>query len=275
MRTLFFQEENVIRFEFGKNWNRFLRNLNEEGIREAENSLKRMLEMENLQDMRFLDIGSGSGLFSFAALRLGARVHSFDYDPQSAACTMELRRRYCRNDDRWTVEEGSVLDEHYLRSLGTFDIVYSWGVLHHTGDMWKALANAAIPVKVGGRFFVAIYNDQGSASRRWKWVKEVYCGSRLGKAVVISIFFPYFFLGSLAVDSLKGKNPVTRYKEYRRNRGMAVSTDWLDWLGGYPFEVAKPEDIFHFYREMGFRLERLKTCGGGLGNNEFVFYREK
>src|SRR5207302_10440486 len=127
------------RFEFGKNWGRFLEVLDDERIGEAEESLKKMLEVEGLAGKSFLDIGSGSGLFSLAARRLGARVHSFDYDPQSVACAAELRRRYFPNDEDWVVEPGSALDEAYLNRLGTFDIVYSWGVLHHTGAMWQAL----------------------------------------------------------------------------------------------------------------------------------------
>src|SRR5205807_740046 len=133
-------------------------------IAEAESSLKRMLEVESLAGRSFLDIGSGSGLFSLAARRLGARVRSFDYDPQSVACTRELRRRFYPDDADWQIEEGSVLDEGYVRALGTFDVVYSWGVLHHTGAMWRALAHAALPVAVGGKLFIAIYNDTGTQS---------------------------------------------------------------------------------------------------------------
>src|SRR5690606_102989 len=124
--------------------------------------------------LRFLDIGSGSGLSSLAARRLGARVHSFDYDPESVACTAELRRRFFPGSPDWTVERGSALDAGYLRGLGSFDIVYSWGVLHHTGRMWEGLANAALPVAEGGRLFVAIYNDTGTQSRRWRWIKRTY-----------------------------------------------------------------------------------------------------
>src|SRR5918911_286314 len=120
------------RFEFGRNWAKFLALLNEQRIADAENSLRQMLECEDLKGRSFLDIGSGSGLFSLAARRLGARVHSFDYDPHSVACTMELRRRFCPEDAAWTVETGSALDADYLKRLGRFDVVYSWGVLHHT-----------------------------------------------------------------------------------------------------------------------------------------------
>ncbi len=131
------------RFEFGANWARFLSVLNDERIEMAETSLKRMLEMDDLKGKTFLDIGSGSGLFSLAARRPGSRVHSFDYDPQSVACTAELKRRYFPEDANWTVEEGSVLDTDYLQGRGPFDVVYSWGVLHRTGAMWQALENVA------------------------------------------------------------------------------------------------------------------------------------
>ena len=138
------------RFEFGKNWASFLRLLNDERIVQAERSLCEMLEVSDLKRRSFLDIGSGSGLFSLAARRLGASVYSFDYDSNSVACTRELKQRYFPNDGNWTIQQASVLDEDYVRSLGKFDVVYSWGVLHHTGDMWTALRNAASAVENGG-----------------------------------------------------------------------------------------------------------------------------
>src|ERR1019366_2023181 len=155
------------RFAFGENWRSFLTMLDEERIRSAEDSLKLMLEVIDLKGKTFLDIGSGSGLFSLAARRLGAKVHSFDYDPQSVSCAIELKRRYYPDDTNWQVEEGSALDQRYLASLGRWDIVYSWGVLHHTGAMWPALRNIAPLVLRGGKLWIAIYNDQGPLSRYW------------------------------------------------------------------------------------------------------------
>ena len=272
MTTTFEQEvKQGDRFRFGENWQRFLSVLDDERIGEAEKSLKQMLEVEDLHGKSFIDIGSGSGLFSLAAHRLGAKVHSFDYDPQSVACTQELKQRYFPDDSNWTIKQGSALDTDYVKSLGQFDIVYSWGVLHHTGAMWKALENASLLVANKGLLFIAIYNDQGGKSKRWRRVKELYCSGIFGKTVVSSLFVPYFILKGLAKDIFQGKNPVTRYSEYKKSRGMSRIHDWFDWLGGLPFEVAKPEEIFSFYHARGFELKKMTTCGGGLGCNQFIF----
>lgn len=259
------------RFKFGENWERFLSVLNDERITEAEKSLKHMLKVENLQGKSFLDIGCGSGLFSLAARRLGAKVHSFDYDPDSVGCAQEVKHRYFPNDTDWTIDQGSVLDADYLRSLGQFDIVYSWGVLHHTGAMWQALENASVPVVNEGHLFIAIYNDQGGKSKFWHKVKRFYCSGILGKVFICALFIPYFIFGGLVVDIVNRKNPVTRYWRYSQRRGMSKTHDWFDWLGGYPFEVAKPEEIFQLYSNQGFILTKLITCGGKLGCNQFVF----
>jgi 2-polyprenyl-6-hydroxyphenyl methylase/3-demethylubiquinone-9 3-methyltransferase len=263
------------RFEFGKNWAWFLETLNDEKIEEAVKSLCDMLETDGLSGKRFLDIGSGSGLFSLAARRLGARVHSFDYDPNSVGCTEQLKHRYFPDDGNWTIESGSALDSNYLESLGKFDVVYSWGVLHHTGDMWTGLANAAIPVTSGGKLFVAIYNDQGTASRRWTKVQKLY--NRLPRGLRFLVVWPSFWVLNwrpLVKDCFRLK-PFKSIRDYGKNnqRGMSFWQDLVDWVGGYPREVATPEQMFDFYRRRGFSLTRLRTCGGSIGCNEFVFQK--
>lgn len=262
------------RFPFGRNWASFLGVLTEARIQEAERSLKEMLGAERVAGAAFLDAGSGSGLFSLAAMRLGARrVHSFDFDPESVACARELRRRYFPDAQNWTVEQGSVLDPDYMNRLGEWDIVYSWGVLHHTGRMWEGLTRAISAVKRPGLLFVSIYNDQGRMSTAWRCVKRIYNTGALGRIGVLSVFVPYFALRGLTIDLIRGKSPAARYHEYRTSRGMSLIHDWKDWLGGYPFEVARPEEVFEFCRSRGFSLEKLTTCGGRFGCNEFVFNR--
>jgi 2-polyprenyl-6-hydroxyphenyl methylase/3-demethylubiquinone-9 3-methyltransferase len=261
------------RFAFGSNWQRFLNYLTEERIAEAKKSLCAMLGVEDLKEKSFLDIGCGSGLFSLAAMRLGAEtVFSFDFDPRSVACAEELKRRYFNGEQSWKIQRGSVLDSKLLASLGKFDIVYSWGVLHHTGNMWQALENVIPLVASRGRLFIALYNDQGALSTAWKAIKRQYNRGLVWRILITPTFGICLALASFIKDVLfLHRNPLSRYREYKRSRGMAYTTDLLDWLGGYPFEVAKPDAVFDFFRAKGFDLVKLKTVGMRLGNNEFVF----
>lgn len=266
------------RFAFGGNWANFLKLLDETRISEAVESLKAMLEVDSLKGQSFLDVGSGSGLFSLAAKRLGARVVSFDYDPQSVACTRELKRRFYRDDTDWQIESGSVLERSYLKSLGKFDVVYSWGVLHHTGDMWLALSNVDSCVANNGKLFIALYNDQGGASHRWLIVKRVYnkVPAILRPIYLVAILLPRESK-SFLIHLVRGKpqNYFSQIVNYKTSRGMSWLHDQIDWIGGYPFEVARPDQVFSFFRKRGYKLEVIKTCGGSLGCNEFVFQRNQ
>jgi len=265
------------RFEFGKNWTNFLLRLDETRILKAEKSLKQMLELKSLEGKTFLDIGSGSGLFSLAARRLGATVHSFDYDALCVACTEELKRRYFPQDDHWKVEKGDVLDAGHLKSLGKYDVVYSWGVLHHTGAMWRAMENVIPSVTLGGKLFISIYNDQGNASRRWRMLKKLYNKSSNIIRFILVLLVGLFWIirtSLVRLSHLQNPLPFKEWADTEKERGMSVWHDLVDWVGGYPFEVAKPEEVFDFYRQRGFELVRLKTRGGGLGCNEYVFVRK-
>lgn len=263
-----------LRFAFGENWLRFAANVHADQIVEAETSLSRLLGTKDLAGRSFLDIGCGSGLFSLAARRLGARVRSFDIDPQSVACTQAMRNQHRPNDPDWKVEQGSILDPTFVGGLGSFDIVYSWGVLHHTGDMSSALTRAAGLVGALGTIAVAIYRKT-PCCRAWRLEKRIYATvPSLLQGVFRGAYKSAFFL----VKALRGENPFRLVREYKSNRGMNWHRDVHDWLGGYPYESTTPATIKQHFAEMGFQLVRsfeLPASLGllGTGCDEFVWRR--
>jgi SAM-dependent methyltransferase len=258
------------RFEFGLNWRSFLDALDQDRITEAVRSVTELLSLNDLSGKSFLDIGSGSGLFSLSARKLGADVRSFDFDPESVACTIELRRLYFNGDANWEVEEGSVLDREYMRKLGVYDIVFSWGVLHHTGNLVEAMENAIQCVGPGGVFVIALYNDEGVKSSFWKIIKRLYCKNLIYRSLIVCMFFPVYFALAVSKGLVRSGNPISEFSSYKERRGMSLVHDWFDWLGGYPFEVAKPGEILQFFRDRGFELHYLITTNR-LGCNQFVF----
>ncbi len=266
------------RFAFGRNWQQFLQTIDEERISAATAALADMLEVNSLAGQRFIDIGSGSGLSSLAARRLGAEVLSFDYDPQCVACSQELKSRFSPDDSQWTILHGSVLDRAFLDRLRKFDVVYSWGVLHQTGDMWTAIENVARLVDDEGKLFLSIYNDQGGKSRRWRTIKRIYCRSPVFvQTMLVLAIGGWWEVRDFLVRLVRWQNPLpfADWAKKKKTRGMSVWHDLVDWVGGYPFEVAKPEQVFDFLRARGFALARLKTEGCGHGCNEYVFERAR
>ena len=264
-------EKPEMRFPFGENWKRFLSSLQDRQIVEAVTSIKRMLEADELSAKTFLDVGSGSGLSSLAARRLGAEVYSFDCDAESVACTQYLKQKFFPDDPHWMVQEGSILDSAWLSSLKQYDIVYSWGVLHHTGAMWQALEHLDPLVADGGKLLIAIYNDQGIVSDFWRMIKRLYnyLPQRLRFVLtgptLLCLWGPHTLK-----DLLRGK-PYSTWRNYATLRGMSPWHDLVDWVGGLPFEVAKPGAIVDFYAVRGYELKKLSSAGRGLGCNEFVF----
>jgi SAM-dependent methyltransferase len=263
------------RFGFGRNWLDYAQLIDGKRIENSVKALSDFLDENNLAGKTFLDIGSGSGLSSLAAAKMGAAVYSFDYDKDSVTCTQQLREKYFPDKSDWVVERGDVLDQEYLKNLPRSDIVYSWGVLHHTGHMWQAFENVINLVNPGGKLFISIYNDQGIASKIWTAVKRFYNWSpSIVKRLLVIACLLWIWKYRFMSDLLFHINPFKTWNEYAKERGMSPWYDVIDWVGGYPFEVAKPEQVFDFFKVRGFRLNRLKTCAGGLGCNEYLFIRD-
>ncbi len=262
-----------ISFSFGENWKKYLNSLTIEKIQIIKQNLKDFLG--NIKGKTCVDIGSGSGLFSYSMYALGAKeVTSFDIDPFSVQCANYLKSKV-KNPERWNIYQGSILDKIFISQIGKYDIVYSWGVLHHTGNMWEAIKKAASLVNDNGIFFLAIYNKT-KGSRFWLKVKKIYnLSPKIGKKLMNFLLFSamYFILPLLSL-----KNPLIRLKNYKNNRGMDPMTDVKDWLGGYPFEVATFKEIVTFLNriDQNFRLVKFNKVNPGVNaNNELVFKKEK
>ena len=260
------------RFRFGENWGNYIDSaLDNSRIASAIAALKNLIGLERLDGKRFLDIGSGSGLHSLAAFLLGAaEVISFDYDQDSVNTTEKLRAMV-GNPPNWSVFQSSILDNSLITQYQA-DIVYSWGVLHHTGQMWQALRNAAAMVSPGGLFVIAIYNRAESrnflrSSHFWLQIKRRYVSSPKSiQTLMIWAYKCFFFPYRIA----SGKNPFAEIREYNL-RGMSWRNDVVDWIGGYPYEFASAQEITDFCEtELGLRTLKV-VPSGNLALNEFVF----
>jgi len=229
------------------------------------------LGLDNIKNKSFLDIGCGSGIFSYAAFNLGAKeIYSFDIDNLSIKCCNYFYNK-AGNPKNWKILKGSIIDNIFLSRLKKYDVVYSWGVLHHTGEMWKAIENSASLVDRNGYYLIAIYNKvQGRmGSTFWLKIKKIYNNSPVaGKFILEIIYIAAYFLLNL----LKFKNPSRLIRDYKSNRGMNWRRDITDWLGGYPYEFATVEEIFKFVKTKfpNFNLVNINTTNG-LGNNSYLF----
>lgn len=261
-------------FGFGANWRRYLGKITFERIASAQRSLTGFLEIDDFKGKTFLDIGCGTGLFSYAAFRLGAeRIVSFDRDPLSVECCKDLRQ-HAGNPKCWEVYGASILDNSFVSRLGTYDIVYAWGSLQHTGQMWEALKASAALVKEGGYLYTAIYNKVHGwlGSNFWLQFKRAYNVLPLSAQFLVdTCAIPIYF----AARRLHSNKLIAEVQDYESSRGMYWRTDLSDWLGGLPYEYATAEQVFRFIRTHceGLSLQNLKTTNS-LANNWYLFKRD-
>jgi len=270
------------KFEFGKNWNNYIQKyLNEDRVQKAIESLQKFTGLVDFKDKTFIDIGCGSGLFSLAAYKLGAKkIISLDVDKSSVECCEYLCEKE-NSPHNWEITVGDALNSEFITSLGEFDIVYSWGVLHHTGNMWAAISNVSKLIKKGGLFYIAIYNKAdglcihpdgrpGSSKFWYKFKKWFVARSEKTQNTLTNIIAGIQIFSYL----LRLKNPYTEIGNHSKNfRGMSWLIDIKDWLGGYPYEYASAGEIFLFMKKNGFELENLSD-NNGLLNNEFLFRKK-
>jgi ubiquinone/menaquinone biosynthesis C-methylase UbiE len=253
-------------FSFGTNWKAFSeRELCVQQLNDASRSVKTLLEIESLKDLSFLDVGCGSGLFSLAAYELGAkRIVGIDIDPMCISVSEQNRNKFIPSAPIEFIE-GSALDQERLKSLGEFDIVYAWGSLHHTGEMYEAIKAVSRQVAAGGTYVLAIYNRHVT-SRIWRFIKWLY--NKLppfGQEIMAFLFFIVIFFAKYLITH---KNPLIK------ERGMNFWRDVIDWIGGYPYEYASPQEIEEYLTKQGFVLRRFVKAQVPTGCNEYIFQKQ-
>jgi 2-polyprenyl-6-hydroxyphenyl methylase/3-demethylubiquinone-9 3-methyltransferase len=250
-------------FKFGENWASFSRQLDEARIEQAMTSLESLFGEGALKGKSFLDVGCGSGLFSIAAAQLGARrVVGLDVDPVSVSTSRANAARWLDGDRSMiSFQQSSALDADQMNALGKFDLVYSWGVLHHTGSMMRALENSARRVDAGGLLMIAIYNRHWS-SPLWWFIKWLYNrAGNVGRKIMILIFTPVIFVAKFLVTF---KNPL------KMARGMDFMHNIVDWVGGYPYEYAGLAEMTRILEGMGFIMRLVRPASVPTGCNEYV-----
>ncbi|WP_348734779.1 class I SAM-dependent methyltransferase [Rheinheimera texasensis] len=247
------------RFAFGRNWQSFIdKKLSEERLQQAQQHLVQFCGQESLTGKSFLDIGSGSGLHSYAAFLAGAaKIVSFDYDHQSVLATQALWRM-AGSPANWTVQQGSVLDAAFMASLGHFDLVYSWGVLHHTGDMETAINLASQCVQPGGCFYFGLYDSDWSAESPEFWfeVKQKYLDHSPLRKRLDEIWYLWRF--ELAKTPANLPVLFRKWVNYKENRGMDMMHDVRDWLGGWPMQYSRFADVVQQLSGLGFQYNKSK-----------------
>lgn len=256
-------EKKNIAFNFGENWRAFSQNsLDVDKFNNAVTSLEHLIGLDNIKNRSFLDIGCGSGIFSIAASLLGAKkVIGLDISKESISASLANKEKFAPQNDISYLHV-SIFDDE-ITALGVFDIVYSWGVLHHTGDMDKAIERASQCVADGGLFVIAIYNKHWS-SGIWKQIKWFYnIVPRWIQKMMVWIFYIVIALAKMIVTR---RNPFAKKK-----RGMSFYHDVVDWVGGYPYEYATKDVIVDKMREKGFTLIKFVKAAVPTGCNEFVF----
>lgn len=249
-------------FSFGRNWQSYRRNIQRRkddrlAVQMAINDIVEWLGQETVRGKTVVDVGCGSGIHSLAFHLLGARrIVSFDMDPDSVAATITFWAS-AGEPNNWKIVQGSVLDDEFMNGLGSFDIVYSWGVLHHTGDMWRAIGKCRTLIGPEGLFWMSIYTKGPNYSAHVAVKERFNAASWFGQKRMIW----KIIAKRMAKLTRTGQNPFKWNK--MKQRGMTSYHDLIDWLGGLPYEVAGKDEIEAYCCSTGLQLVKSNIRGEG------------
>lgn len=259
-------DKDSITFSFGANWRSFVDTVSEASIQGARADIQHWLGSDFVRGKTVLDIGCGSGIHSLVFHLEGAKeIVSLDADPLSVEATNVLHNK-AGQPAHWKVMHGSVLDRPFVERLGTFDLVYSWGVLHHTGAMWEAINNSCLPVKRGGLYWIAIYVKGPNYERDLALKRRYNQASRFGKKIMVARW-----VARLMRDRFRCRHNPLKWNQ-KNARGMDTHHDIIDWLGGLPYEVASDQEIIAFCQQRGLALSKVEVYPEGW-NNLYLFSR--
>jgi 2-polyprenyl-3-methyl-5-hydroxy-6-metoxy-1,4-benzoquinol methylase len=264
---------NRMQFDFGQNWSDYSAHaLTGERAKEAQNAFAALLaDAGGVAGKSFVDVGFGQGLGLLSAAAAGAEVVGIDINPKCEDVLERNKRFFPTVQQHIPVIIGSILDDEIVRraldvspTAGEYDIVHSWGVLHHTGNMKAAIRNTARLVKPGGYFIVALYNRHWS-SRAWLLIKYMYCKAPAPlQRLMVRALLPIIYAA---------KRLVTREDARKQSRGMDFYYDVVDWVGGYPYEYFSKTEAIAFVESLGFECVRSIDSRVPTGCNEFTFRR--
>lgn len=265
-----------ISFSFGKNWKEYLKTVSVERIDAVKGDLEKWLGKDFIRDKTIIDIGCGSGIHSLGFYLLGAReILSIDIDKYSVDAAISLWEKQGKPEN-WKIQHASIMDDSFISEYSKkgYDLVYSWGVLHHTGDMWKALDNASKFLKGGSLFWIALYVKGPRYNRDLALKKKYNRSSVFGKWIIEKRYITKQYIKLFIFGEFRKLINVFLNREVYMFRGMDKKHNLKDWLGGLPYEVASLEEIIEFAKERDLVLEKVKTGFEG-GNNICLFSKTK
>ncbi|HVL31162.1 MAG TPA: class I SAM-dependent methyltransferase [Solirubrobacteraceae bacterium] len=155
IQSSFGSEWTQLEYDTDRVWGQSLELRREIALRELD------CEAADLEGKLVLDAGCGAGLLSYLLWEMGARVVAADITTSVNAAQRYLRSRGADGVD---FVQADLLNPPFR--AGSFDIVFSGGVLHHNPDTRAALDAIAPLVAPGGQIYAWLYGPTPGLAHR-------------------------------------------------------------------------------------------------------------